>query len=254
MKTAFQPQFRYTKTILRALKEIDTLNKKIASVHLTHDLLLKEQKKNEAELACYFRFIEESPESELHAYLEALVMQKRWVEKKLPVTIKRINRLHGILMHKKSDSSFRKTQNAIYNWKLTKIYYLPPKPHAVPGLMKELVYWINHAEEFPCPIVASIAHFGLNSIHPYSDGNGRTARLLTRWILGLGGYHVKELYCLERLYAKDLLRYYDALSLGDVKSYEERARNVDITSWIEYFCKTMEKAYIITYNKIKGYK
>jgi Fic family protein len=45
--------------------------------------------------------------------------------------------------------------------------------------MQGMVRWINENGDVPCAITASIAHYQLATIHPYYDGNGRTARLLT---------------------------------------------------------------------------
>ena len=83
------------------------------------------------------------------------------------------------------------------------IVYMPPESKDVPGLMRNLVFWIKENEELPCPIVAGIAHYQFATIHPYYDGNGRTARLLTTLILHLGGYDLKGLYSLEEYYAKN---------------------------------------------------
>ena len=81
--------------------------------------------------------------------------------------------------------------------------------------MKGLVKWIGASSELACPIVAAIAHYQFATIHPYYDGNGITARLLTTLILHLGGYDLKGLYSLEEYYAKNLGAYYEAISVGD---------------------------------------
>ena len=61
---------------------------------------------------------------------------------------------------------------------------MPPEANDVPKLMKSLVNWINSSrDEIPCPIIAGIAHYQFATIHPYYDGNGRTARLLTTLVL-----------------------------------------------------------------------
>ncbi|HEB92582.1 MAG TPA: hypothetical protein ENI94_03765 [Gammaproteobacteria bacterium] len=45
------------------------------------------------------------------------------------------------------------------------------------------------------PIIAAIAHYQLATIHPYYDGNERTARLLTNFVLHKSGYGLKGIYC-----------------------------------------------------------
>ena len=73
--------------------------------------------------------------------------------------------------------------------------------------MRSLVEWTN-AEltdgELPAPIVAALAHYQFATIHPYLDGNGRTARLLATLILRKAGYGLKGIYSLDEHYAKSL--------------------------------------------------
>src|SRR5947208_2257867 len=105
--------------------------------------------------------------------------------------------------------------------------------------MKGLVSWINKIEELPCPLIAGIAHYQFATIHPYFDGNGRTARLLTTLILHLGGYDLKGLYSLEEYYARNLGAYYEAISVGESHNYYMGRATADITKWVEYFVEGM---------------
>ena len=107
--------------------------------------------------------------------------------------------------------------------------------------MKQLVSWLESSKlkELPCPIRAGIAHYEFATIHPYYDGNGRTARLLTTLVLHLGGYDLKGLFSLEEYYARDLGGYYEALTTGPSHNYYEGRSKADITKWVEYFCKGM---------------
>ncbi len=116
---------------------------------------------------------------------------------------------------------------------------MPPEAKDVPGLMHGLIDWINDAHEIPCPLVASLAHYQYATIHPYYDGNGRTARLLTTFILHHGGYDLKGLYSLEEYYARHLHAYYTAISIGESHNYYMGRAEADITPWIEYFIEGM---------------
>jgi Fic family protein len=111
--------------------------------------------------------------------------------------------------------------------------------------MKEMVAWLATTErkDFPCPLRAGIAHYQFATIHPYYDGNGRTARLLTTFILHLGGYDLKGLYSLEEYYARDLGAYYDALTIGPSHNYYEGRAKADLTKWVEYFCEGMAESF-----------
>ena len=68
--------------------------------------------------------------------------------------------------------------------------YKPPAPDAVPALMLELeARWRSPAFQALHPVVQSaLAHFDLVWVHPFSDGNGRTARLLSSYLLMRAGY------------------------------------------------------------------
>jgi Fic family protein len=61
-----------------------------------------------------------------------------------------------------------------------------PNPVKIPQLMKEYGEWLNKAE--PVPATFFDAHFRLVAIHPFGDGNGRTARLLMNLLLLREGY------------------------------------------------------------------
>jgi Fic family protein len=105
--------------------------------------------------------------------------------------------------------------------------------------MASMVNWINRNAELPCPILAGIAHYQFATIHPYYDGNGRTARLITTLILHLGGYDLKGLYSLEEYYARNLGAYYEAISVGESHNYYMGRAEADITKWVEYFVDGM---------------
>jgi Fic family protein len=95
----------------------------------------------------------------------------------------------------------------------------------------------------PVPLKAAVAHYQYATIHPYYDGNGRTARLLTTLILHLGGYGLKGLYALEEYYAQDLSSYYNALTVGPSHNYYLGRAEADITGWVAYFVQGMATAF-----------
>jgi Fic family protein len=134
---------------------------------------------------------------------------------------------------------YRDGQNVIRDSRSRAIVYTPPEAKDVPPLMKQLVDWLQTSarKELPCPLRAAIAHYQFATIHPYYDGNGRTARLVTTLILHLGGYGLKGLYSLEEYYARNLLAYYEALNVGPSHNYYLGRATSDITPWIAYFCQ-----------------
>ena len=63
-----------------------------------------------------------------------------------------------------------------------------PNPYKVPDLMKEFLHWLRNEKNLHPVELASEAHYRLVTIHPFVDGNGRTARLLMNLILLMLGY------------------------------------------------------------------
>ena len=126
------------------------------------------------------------------------------------------------------------------------IVYMPPEAKDVPELMAEMVDWINdeiHTGELPAPVVAALAHYQFATIHPYNDGNGRTARLLTTSVLHRCGYGLKGIYSLEEYYASNLGSYYEALATGTSHNYYLGRAEADVSGFVSYFCQGMAVAF-----------
>jgi Fic family protein len=187
----------------------------------------------------------ERDESEVRGYYEALAYLEAIVAKRGKVTESLIQTLHALTMNKgNTPSMYRDGQNVIRNAADSRIVYLPPEAKDVAPLMQALVQWIENQETvLPYPLIAAIAHYQFATIHPYYDGNGRTARLLTTFILHRGGYDLKGLFSLEEYYARNLQAYYDAISVGPSHNYYMGRAESDITQWIEYFCDGMADSF-----------
>lgn len=69
--------------------------------------------------------------------------------------------------------------------------YIPPEYIDIPDLLDELVEYVNTTDDHPL-IVAAVVHYQLVTIHPFEDGNGRTARLLSGYILDINRYGFNE--------------------------------------------------------------
>jgi Fic family protein len=189
----------------------------------------------------------ERDEAEVRHYFSALEYVERLGRTSSELTEKEIRIIHGLVMTGKPKATrYRNAQNVIRDARGGRIVYLPPEATDVPSLMKELVRWINaaiSAREQPVPVIAAIAHYQFATIHPYFDGNGRTARLLTTLLLHRGGYGLKGIYSLEEYYAANLDGYYAGLSLGPSHNYYFGRAEADITPFIEYFCAGMADAF-----------
>ena len=190
----------------------------------------------------------ERDEREVKNYYLALDFLDGLIKSRSPlITEPDIQTLHGLVMEgKKRPSPYRDGQNVIRDSASGAIVYMPPEAKDVSGLMREMIGWFNdqlERSELPVPIIAAIAHYQFATIHPYYDGNGRTARLLTSLVLHKSGYGLKGIYSLEEYYARDLQAYYKALSVGESHNYYFGRAEADITVWIVYFCTGMAEAF-----------
>jgi Fic family protein len=178
---------------------------------------------------------------EVQHYFKALAQVEAWVDENKPITEERIRQLHSLVYtgRGRRPTPYRDGQNVIKD-SAGGIVYLPPEATDVPDLMRELTTWIQTSEgNLPVPVIAGIAHYQFVVIHPYFDGNGRTARALATWILYRGGYDLGRFYALEEFYAQDLQGYYDALVTSPDHNYYFGTAEADITPWLDYFLKGM---------------
>ena len=191
----------------------------------------------------------ERDEKEVLGYYAGLEKVEQLAAAQAPVTERHIQTLHGLVMagggKRSRPTPYRDGQNVIRDSITRGIVYMPPESKDVPALMKEMVGWLEHSQTggLPSPLRAAIAHYQFATIHPYYDGNGRTARLLTTLILHLSGYGLKGLYSLEEYYARNLAAYYEALSVGPSHNYDLGRAEADLTGWVEYFCDGMAESF-----------
>jgi Fic family protein len=177
---------------------------------------------------------------EVKNYLDALKYIEKVVATKKSITEKVILKIHKLVADKTLASQYcghyRPCPIYVVRRKLglpQETLYIGPEAKRVPQLMRELVTWLEMSEkkEISPVIVAAVAHMEIAAIHPFNDGNGRTARALATMILYQRGYDFRHLFALEDYYNTDRPSYYKAINLG--KTYDER--RVDMTSWLEYF-------------------
>jgi Fic family protein len=130
----------------------------------------------------------------------------------------------------------------------SEIVHTPPSKDELEKLIGDLCYFFNNdSKEFIQPIIKGcIIHFMVGWIHPFTDGNGRTARALFYWYMLKKGYWLIEYLSISRI-IKDTKHQYEKAYL-----YSEIDDN-DLSYFITYHVKTMEKAFeaLIEYIKRK---
>jgi len=176
---------------------------------------------------------------EVRNYWNALLKVEEWAEKRTEFTEDLIQRLHAIVEKGKRSkpTPYRSGQNVIKDSATGAIVYMPPEAKDVHKLMAEMAAWVRQAERsgMPGPIIAALAHYQFVTIHPYYDGNGRTARLLATFLLQRDGYGLRGFFSMEEHHAKDLEAYYASLAVHKHHNYYEGRAQADLTGWLEYF-------------------
>ena len=129
---------------------------------------------------------------------------------------------------------------AVYDSETGAPEYIPPEYVDIPGLLNELVEYVNNTDDHPL-IIAAVVHYQLVTIHPFEDGNGRTARLMSGYILDYYGYGFNGIGSLEEYFAYDPEEYYASLQMGlPALYYSGRENPPHPEIWINYFLKMME--------------
>jgi len=126
--------------------------------------------------------------------------------------------------------AYRNRYVVVANRLTGEITFRPPSNEYVPSLIRELTEWLNSSEanELDPVLEAGISHYEFVRIHPFVDGNGRTARVLASLILYLRGFDIKQFFCLDDYYDTDRQSYYRALQRVNQET-------LDLTAWLEYF-------------------
>lgn len=263
----FKPNYRISVKTIRKLLQIEELKAAVEKLPITPSLLKSLRETALLNSTHYSTQIEgnlltlpevaavkagkkiperERDEFEVRNHFAAFALMEKLAKARQAIRENDIKYLHGLVMSGKMKSSaYRAQQNVIRESNSRRIVYMPPEPKDVAQLMREMVQWINLQLEdgdMPVPIIAAIAHYQFATIHPYMDGNGRTARLLATLILRGHGYDLKGIYSLDEHYAKDLGSYYRALTVGTHNFYDGRAE-ADISHFVDYFCVGVEDAF-----------
>ena len=101
----------------------------------------------------------------------------------------------------------------------------------------DLLNWVKDNQFVLHPvIIGAIIHFHLAAIHPFSDGNGRTARATTALYLALAHYDNDGTLTLDTYYASDRPSYYAILRRLNGENYAS-SQQADLTPWLEYFAE-----------------
>ena len=116
-----------------------------------------------------------------------------------------------------------------------KIHYIAPAPERVEGEMTKFIEWFNTNVGESSIISSAIAHLWFVSIHPFEDGNGRLARILSDMLLARADRSKFRFYNISSQINKDKTHYYNILE-------KTQRGNGDITEWIVWYAQTLSVA------------
>jgi Fic family protein len=161
--------------------------------------------------------------------------QQKVLGRKPKFSLDTLHTLHSLtmkgLLDEEEIGSFRQKQVIVRGVDDGKVVFRPPVSVEVKFLVSELFEWLNDSDNHTHPIFkAAAVHYQLVYIHPYVEGNGRTARAFATLVLYLLGYDFKRFFSIEQYFDNDVQQYYQALLSVQKKSDSE------MTFWMEYFC------------------
>jgi len=149
-------------------------------------------------------------------------------DKKHTISEKLIRSIHEIIVQETEKEQAGKYRNA--NVYIAGAKHTPLDAFEVPRLMSELIKWLGQNKKMNIVELAALFHHKLVHIHPFFDGNGRTARLIMNLLLLQAGYP------LTIIFKNDQKKYYNVLAKADKK---------DFAPLINFIAQTIEKSFDI---------
>ncbi len=249
----FEPTFTYTTKVINNLTLIERLYGQLLGEKLIPSLALKLSEENQILATHYSTSIEGNPlsprdvtniilgdqipttksEKEVKNYFSVLNRIFILAKKQVPITIDLTRKLHHELMEgieKKDLGSFRNGPVFVgHKTKLEIVVKHNPPFHTVPKIedsLRQLYSFLIQEDALHPLIKAGLLHHQFAYIHPFFDGNGRLARILTAYYLMLKHYEVVKFFIMDDFYDIDRQLYSDTLHTAD---------NGEKTKWLEYF-------------------
>lgn len=136
------------------------------------------------------------------------------------------------LVDDKYSGIYRDKQVIVKSAANANIIYRPPVSMEIPYLIEDFFTWIHSddAQQIHPIFRAAIVHYQLVHIHPFIEGNGRTARAMASLMMYSLDYDFKKFFSIEQYFDSDVEAYYQALLSV------QQSKNNDMTYWLEYFC------------------
>lgn len=174
---------------------------------------------------------------EVSNYVAALDHGLRLLEEGLPLSLRLLREIHGVLLTKglgshQTPSEFRRSQNWIGGTRPGNAAFVPPPAEDVLECMSKLELFLHdQPETTPVLLKAALAHVQFETIHPFLDGNGRLGRLLIALLL-----------CEQKVLREPML-YLSLYFKTHRQYYYELLNNVRMTgdweAWLDFFAEAV---------------
>jgi Fic family protein len=136
---------------------------------------------------------------------------------------------------KANPGNFRRGWIGVRNLQTNEIVHEGVDRELLGALMDELVAYLNDEAAAPHIVIkAAMAHLNLTLMHPFSDGNGRTARCLQTAVLANEGIAAREFSSIEEYIGRNQQEYYDVLSAAGGGGWNPRR---DAKPWVRFCLK-----------------
>ena len=151
------------------------------------------------------------------------------------LNLETLQMLHKLTMQKLISNdevgNFRQKQVIVRGARDGQVVFRPPVSVEIPYLLDDFFAWLNsdEAEQLHPIFKAAITHYQLVYIHPFIEGNGRTARAFATLVLYAANYDFKRFFSLEEYFDSDVESYYQALLSV------QQSGSADLSYWLEYF-------------------
>jgi Fic family protein len=186
-------------------------------------------------------------EQEIAGYRDALSLIHEAAED-MPFSEGVLRQLHSLLYRylPQSGGDWKATNNDIIERNpdgTSRIRFQPVAAHLTPIAMAEMLmqYHLAAQQNLADPLVLiPLTVLDFLCIHPFSDGNGRVARLLTLLLLYQFDYRVGRFISLERIFEESKEGYYETLEISSKRWHDGTH---DVQPWLDYFWGALLRAY-----------